>query len=80
MVLNDALEVLSTSLKQDKRVQAIFVKGSVGRGEQDEHSDLDLYCLVEWLVYLKQNHLTEPYEFEWTLLSCILKLENNLEG
>lgn len=47
MVLNDALEVLSSSLKQDKRVQAIFVKGSVGRGEQDEHSDLDLYCLVE---------------------------------
>ncbi|GAM12466.1 nucleotidyltransferase domain-containing protein [Mesobacillus selenatarsenatis] len=47
MVLNDALEVLSNSLKQDNRVQAIFVKGSVGRGEQDEHSDLDLYCLVE---------------------------------
>ncbi|MBT2695167.1 nucleotidyltransferase domain-containing protein [Bacillus sp. ISL-55] len=47
MLLNDALEVLSNSLKQDKRVQAVFVKGSVGRGEQDEHSDLDLYCLVE---------------------------------
>jgi predicted nucleotidyltransferase len=47
MVLNDALEVLSNSLKQDKRVQAIFVKGSLGRGEQDQHSDLDLYCLVE---------------------------------
>lgn len=46
-MLNDALEVLSNSLKQDPRVQAIFVKGSVGRGEQDEHSDLDLYCLVE---------------------------------
>jgi predicted nucleotidyltransferase len=47
LVLNEALEVLSNSLKQDKRVQAIFVKGSVGRGEQDEQSDLDLYCLVE---------------------------------
>jgi predicted nucleotidyltransferase len=47
MLLNDALEVLSNSLKQDKRVQAIFVKGSLGRGEQDQHSDLDLYCLVE---------------------------------
>lgn len=23
------------------------MKGSVGRGEQDQHSDLDLYCLVE---------------------------------
>jgi predicted nucleotidyltransferase len=47
MIVEDALEVLSSSLKQDKRVQAIFVKGSVGRGEHDEHSDLDLYCLVD---------------------------------
>jgi len=47
MALDDALEVLASSLKQDSRVQAIFVKGSVGRGEQDEFSDLDLYCLVE---------------------------------
>jgi predicted nucleotidyltransferase len=46
-VINDALEVVSKSLKQDKRVQAIFVKGSFGRGEHDEHSDLDLYCLVQ---------------------------------
>jgi predicted nucleotidyltransferase len=47
MLVNDALQVLSNSLKLDKRVQAIFVKGSVGRGEQDEHSDLDMYCLVD---------------------------------
>ncbi|WP_251027925.1 nucleotidyltransferase domain-containing protein [Bacillus sp. ISL-41] len=47
MALEDALEVLASSLKQDSRVQAIFVKGSIGRGEQDEFSDLDLYCLVD---------------------------------
>ncbi|MBT2663149.1 nucleotidyltransferase domain-containing protein [Bacillus sp. ISL-45] len=47
MTLKDALEVLASSLKHDPRVQAIFVKGSVGRGEQDEFSDLDLYCLVD---------------------------------
>ncbi|NKE03887.1 nucleotidyltransferase domain-containing protein [Mesobacillus selenatarsenatis] len=47
MLIADALQVLSSSLKQDRRVQAIFVKGSVGRGEHDEHSDLDLYCLVD---------------------------------
>lgn len=46
-MIDDALKVLSNSLIQDERVQAIFVKGSVGRGEQDEHSDLDLYCLVD---------------------------------
>lgn len=47
MELEDALQVISGSLKEDTRVQAIFVKGSVGRGEQDEQSDLDLYCLVD---------------------------------
>ena len=47
MLVDDALQALSSSLKQDKRVQAIFVKGSVGRGENDEYSDLDLYCLVD---------------------------------
>lgn len=46
MLIADALQVLSRSLKQDSRVKAIFVKGSVGRGEHDEQSDLDLYCLV----------------------------------
>lgn len=46
-MLNDAIEVISKSLKNDSRVQAIFLKGSFGRGEEDEHSDIDLYCLVE---------------------------------
>lgn len=46
MVLEKALETIVNSLKKDKRVQAIFLKGSMGRGEQDEHSDIDLYCLV----------------------------------
>ncbi|WP_313894425.1 nucleotidyltransferase domain-containing protein [Psychrobacillus sp.] len=46
MILEDAVEAIVYSLKQDKKVQAIFLKGSMGRGEQDEHSDIDLYCLV----------------------------------
>jgi predicted nucleotidyltransferase len=47
MKVNDALNLLTNSFVQDQRVQAIFVKGSVGRGEHDEYSDLDLYCLVD---------------------------------
>lgn len=46
MVIDDAVEVIVNSLRMDKRIQAIFLKGSMGRGEQDEHSDIDLYCLV----------------------------------
>ncbi|MCM3636285.1 nucleotidyltransferase domain-containing protein [Sporosarcina luteola] len=41
-----AVEKISESLKSDPRVQAIFLKGSMGRGEHDAHSDVDLYCLV----------------------------------
>lgn len=46
MVIDDAVEVIVNSLRMNKRIQAIFLKGSMGRGEQDEHSDIDLYCLV----------------------------------
>jgi predicted nucleotidyltransferase len=41
-----AIEQLVARLKQDHAVEAIFLKGSFGRGEEDVHSDIDLYCLV----------------------------------
>lgn len=41
-----AVEKICTSLKKDNLVKAIFLKGSMGRGEHDEYSDIDLYCLV----------------------------------
>ena len=47
MILEDALAVIVESLKKDILVQAIFLKGSIGRGEHDKHSDIDLYCLVD---------------------------------
>lgn len=47
MIINEALEAIVHNLKKDTVVQAIFLKGSIGRGEEDEHSDIDLYCLVE---------------------------------
>lgn len=46
MILEDALEVIVENLKKDSHVQAIFLKGSIGRDEHDKHSDIDLYCLV----------------------------------
>ena len=41
-----AIKKIYASLKEDSLVQAIFLKGSMGRNEHDEHSDVDLYCLV----------------------------------
>lgn len=42
-----ALEKVCESLQEDEHVEAIFVKGSMGRNEYDEHSDIDLYCMIE---------------------------------
>jgi predicted nucleotidyltransferase len=47
MKQEEAVEKIVVSLKSDPYVKAIFLKGSMGRGEQDEHSDVDLYCLVD---------------------------------
>ncbi|WP_102027914.1 nucleotidyltransferase domain-containing protein [Salirhabdus sp. Marseille-P4669] len=43
----DAVNTIVESLKKDDYVKAIFLKGSMGRGEEDQHSDVDLYVLVE---------------------------------
>ncbi|RIW27652.1 nucleotidyltransferase domain-containing protein [Bacillus salacetis] len=43
----NAVHSISESLKKDELVQAVFLKGSMGRGENDEHSDVDLYVLVK---------------------------------
>ncbi|WP_113928736.1 nucleotidyltransferase domain-containing protein [Bacillus sp. P14.5] len=42
----NAITALTNSLRTDDDVQAIFLKGSFGRGEGDEHSDVDLYVMV----------------------------------
>lgn len=46
MKQNEAVKMISDSLMKDDKVQAIYLKGSMGRGEYDEFSDVDLYCLV----------------------------------
>jgi|GEM_PF-405876 len=42
-----AVEMLVNSLKEDSGVRSIFLKGSMGRNDHDQHSDIDLYCLVD---------------------------------
>ncbi|ARI78426.1 aminoglycoside 6-adenylyltransferase [Halobacillus mangrovi] len=42
----EAVDQITKSLQEDERVKAVFLKGSMGRKEDDEHSDVDLYCLV----------------------------------
>ncbi|MCA1010615.1 nucleotidyltransferase domain-containing protein [Halobacillus halophilus] len=42
-----AVQILVNLLKEDPAVLSIFLKGSMGRNEHDQHSDIDLYCLVK---------------------------------
>ncbi|KGP92303.1 DNA polymerase III subunit beta [Pontibacillus chungwhensis BH030062] len=42
-----AVKKIVESLKGETCVQSLFLKGSMGRNEHDEHSDIDLYCLVD---------------------------------
>lgn len=43
----DAISKIVPILIEDNAVRAIFLKGSIARGEMDEFSDVDFYCLVE---------------------------------
>lgn len=65
MKQEEAVRVISNSLEQDSLVKAIFLKGSMGRNEHDENSDVDLYCLVEendMELFLKnRKHHLEAY-------------------
>ncbi|WP_254434186.1 nucleotidyltransferase domain-containing protein [Halobacillus sp. Marseille-Q1614] len=47
MIQHEAVEVITNSLKNDPLVKAVFLKGLMGRGEEDEFSDVDLYVLVD---------------------------------
>ncbi len=47
MKQEEAVKVITAQLKQDPYVKAVFLKGSMGRNEHDENSDVDLYCLVD---------------------------------
>lgn len=44
---DDAVQKICSSLKEDPLIRAVYLKGSMGRSEHDEHSDVDLYCLVD---------------------------------
>ncbi|MFG6149859.1 nucleotidyltransferase domain-containing protein [Halobacillus sp. B23F22_1] len=44
---HEAVNSITRSLKEDELVKSVFLKGSMGRKEEDEHSDVDLYVLVD---------------------------------
>lgn len=43
----EAIEAVYKAVIKERGVKAVFLKGSIARGQSDQHSDVDLYCLVE---------------------------------
>ena len=42
----DAVKCVSNAILQDDLVEAIFLKGSIARNEDDDYSDVDMYAVV----------------------------------
>ncbi len=42
----EAVRLVTDSLRRDRAVRAVFLKGSIARGTDDHLSDVDLYCLI----------------------------------
>jgi predicted nucleotidyltransferase len=42
----DAIERISKAIIDDDLCEAIVIKGSIGRGDDDEYSDVDMYAVV----------------------------------
>jgi predicted nucleotidyltransferase len=41
------IEKLTAMLKEEKKVDALFLKGSIARGTADKYADIDYYCLIQ---------------------------------
>lgn len=42
----EAIEKVSNAIIKDGLCEAILIKGSIGRGDDDEYSDVDMYVVV----------------------------------
>lgn len=52
MLQYEAVEIISKHILETNLVDAIFLKGSLARGSEDEYSNIDLYCLINNDNYL----------------------------
>lgn len=43
----EAVEIISNAILEENLVESIFLKGSLARGNEDEFSNIDMYCLVK---------------------------------
>lgn len=61
MKIYNAIYAISNSIKEDNLCEAIILKGSIGRGDDDEYSDVDMYAIVKEENYDKFLNNREKY-------------------
>ncbi len=47
----ESIESIYEIMVKEKAVEAIYLKGSIARGDSDEYSDVDFYCLINDTLY-----------------------------
>ena len=50
-IQQDAIDCITKLVLDTQHVNYIFLKGSIARGEQDQYSDVDYYCVVDKEYY-----------------------------
>ncbi|ACB84651.1 nucleotidyltransferase domain-containing protein [Natranaerobius thermophilus] len=78
MKQEEAIESILPHVKNDEAVEAVFLKGSIARGEYDEYSDVDFYCLVK--EDKKADFLEKRFDYLRKYRNLIFWSESNFVG
>lgn len=70
-----AIEVISQAIIKDGLCKAIILKGSIGRGDDDCYSDVDMYVVVEKSQY--ENFLEKRLTYLKTYKTIVFSEEND---
>lgn len=74
----EAIEKVYSEIMKDKLVKAVFLKGSIARGECDEYSDVDFYCMVD--EERKEEFLSKRIKYLEAYKQIIYYTEENFVG
>lgn len=74
----EAVKKVYSEIMRDKLVRAVFLKGSIARGECDEYSDVDFYCMVD--EERKEEFLSKRIKYLESYKPLIYYSEENFVG
>ncbi|MDI6740210.1 MAG: nucleotidyltransferase domain-containing protein, partial [Candidatus Edwardsbacteria bacterium] len=74
----EAINKISRAITSDNFVRAIFFKGSLGRGEGDQYSDVDFYCILK--EDKRDEFLKKRIDYLQTYKPLIYWSESNFVG